>query len=98
MNGKNVKIPNKRRLENDDTEFSEEYTADGRRLRSTERTDTTYGWIGIVASLLSLIVWPLFTAVAGIFFGFMSRRIGAEALGNIAIAIGVLSIFIRIVI
>mgnify|MGYP001392149622 CR=1 FL=1 len=78
-----------------DEEYAMEFAPEQTGVR--EDANSTYGWIGIVLSVLSFLVWPLFFGVAGIVFGFVSRSKGADALGNFAIGIGVLSILIRII-
>ncbi|MCM3738722.1 hypothetical protein M3210_00415 [Oceanobacillus luteolus] len=86
--------------DNDKRRYDEEYAAEivGRDVGVNKGTETisTYGWIGIVLSFLSFLIWPLLLAVAGIVLGFMSRSKGADTLGNIAIGIGVLSIILRL--
>lgn len=77
-------------------EFAAEFTADDyqRRVHREEDTNTMYGWIGILLSVLSYFFWPVVLGGAGIILGFVSRNRGAETLGNIAIAAGVISILI----
>ncbi|RDW19209.1 hypothetical protein CWR48_09200 [Oceanobacillus arenosus] len=81
-------------------EFASEFTADD-YARSDIGEDThdvisSYGWIGIALSALSFFMWPFVLGAAGIILGFVSRSKGADALGNIAIAAGVISIIITL--
>lgn len=79
-----------------DEEFAEEFAMDDADARHDDDVISTYGWIGIVLSLLSFLVWPVFFGAVGIILGFVSRSKGADTLGNIAIGIGALSIILRI--
>jgi hypothetical protein len=79
----------------DDEEYGSEIVPE-RRETGNEETVTVYGWIGIVLSFLSFLIWPLLFAASGIILGFVSRSKGADTLGNIAIGIGVLSIIVRL--
>ena len=76
-------------------EYAVELAPEQANIRNEDAT-STYGWIGIVLSILSFFVWPLFFGVAGIIFGFVSRNKGADMLGNFAIGIGVVSMLIRL--
>ncbi|MBU5265909.1 YybS family protein [Virgibacillus proomii] len=82
-----------------DEEFATEMTTDDYEPEVTDDevdANTTFGWIGIALSIISFFVWPVIFGVAGIVLGFMSRGRGADALGNIAIAAGVISILIAL--
>ncbi|MGX4669607.1 hypothetical protein JNUCC74_10400 [Cerasibacillus sp. JNUCC 74] len=82
-----------------DEEFAAEMTADDYEPEVTDDevdANSTFGWIGIALSIISFFVWPVIFGVAGIVLGFMSRSRGADALGNIAIAAGAISILIAL--
>jgi hypothetical protein len=57
--------------------------------------NSTYGWIGLALSVVSFFMMPVILGAAGIILGFVSRARGADMLGNIAIAAGVISILVR---
>lgn len=81
-------------------EFASEFTADdyARSDISEDSRDviSSYGWIGIALSVLSFFMWPFVLGAVGIILGFVSRSKGADMLGNIAIAAGVISIIITL--
>ena len=81
-------------------EFAAEFTADDHAVTDRdERVDeanSTYGWIGIALSVISFFMWPIVLGAVGIILGFVSRSRGADTLGNIAIAAGVISIIVRL--
>ncbi|MEC5422239.1 hypothetical protein QGM71_01865 [Virgibacillus sp. C22-A2] len=86
-------------------EYAAELTADDYDAELTENdtnanTDTdvnsTFGWIGIALSVISFFMMPIILGGAGIILGFVSRRRGADTLGNIAIAAGAISILITL--
>lgn len=54
------------------------------------------GTFAIVLSILSLFFLPILLGAAGIVVGFISRRAGANALGNWAIGIGAVSIIMTV--
>ncbi|WP_062046344.1 DUF4190 domain-containing protein [Bacillus sp. JCM 19034] len=54
------------------------------------------GTFAIVLSILSLFFLPILLGAAGIVVGFISRRVGANALGNWAIGIGAVSIIMTV--
>ncbi|AXI09471.1 hypothetical protein CV093_11915 [Oceanobacillus sp. 143] len=81
-------------------EFASEFTADD-YARADSRGDSgdvisSYGWIGIALSVISFFMWPFVLGAAGIILGFVSRSKGADTLGNIAIAAGVISIIMTL--
>lgn len=53
------------------------------------------GWIGLALSILSFFMMPIIIGGIAIIVGFIARNRGAEWLGNTAIAIGVISIVVR---
>lgn len=81
-----------------DEEFAAEMTVDDADTEITGdmEENTTFGWVGIALSIISFFIWPIIFGVAGIVLGFMSRSRGADALGNIAIAAGAVSILITL--
>ncbi|API90553.1 hypothetical protein J32TS6_01800 [Virgibacillus pantothenticus] len=81
-----------------DEEFATEITADdvGSEVNEDIDGNTTFGWVGIALSIISFFIWPIIFGTAGIVLGFMSRSRGADALGNIAIAAGAVSILITL--
>ncbi|RDW21787.1 nucleoside recognition domain-containing protein [Oceanobacillus chungangensis] len=80
-------------------EFASEITADDYRADRNDDTGdviSSYGWIGIALSVISFFMWPFVLGAAGIILGFVSRSKGADTLGNIAIAAGVISIIMTL--
>ncbi|WP_222599148.1 DUF4190 domain-containing protein [Aquibacillus kalidii] len=86
-----------------EAEFAQELTADefNRPMTTGEpRTEmksevkTGFGWLAVILSLLSFFVWPVIMGAAGIIFGFVAKRRGADTLGNTAIIAGAISIII----
>ena len=57
---------------------------------------SVYGWSAIALSVLSFFIVPFLFAVLGIIVGFVARYNRALILGNTAIAIGALSIIVRL--
>src|SRR5690625_961114 len=53
-------------------------------------------WIGIALSILSFLMLPLLFASAGIILGVIARMQDTRTLGYTAIAIGVISIVVRL--
>lgn len=82
-------------------EFATEITADDYESSVDKDHDgvsdvnSTYGWIGLALSVVSFFMMPVILGAAGIILGFVSRARGADTLGNIAIAAGVISILVR---
>ncbi|MCK0471533.1 DUF4190 domain-containing protein [Halalkalibacter sp. APA_J-10(15)] len=54
------------------------------------------GTFAIVLSILSLFFLPILLGAAGIVVGFISRRVGSNAMGNWAIGIGAVSIIMTV--
>ncbi|SFA42206.1 hypothetical protein SAMN05216169_100590 [Anoxybacillus pushchinoensis] len=52
------------------------------------------GWLALALSIVSLFLMPVIMGAAGIIFGFIARRRGAETLGSWAIGIGAVSIIL----
>ncbi|MGO4887189.1 DUF308 domain-containing protein [Anaerobacillus sp. MEB173] len=76
------------------------FTEDVDRGVVDDREDATegrgVGVFALVLSILSLFFLPVILGAAGIIVGFIARRNGANALGNWAIGIGVVSIVITL--
>ncbi|MGX1901033.1 DUF4190 domain-containing protein [Thermolongibacillus altinsuensis] len=53
-----------------------------------------FGWLALALSVVSLFIMPIIMGAAGIIFGFIARRRGAETLGSWAIGIGAVSIIL----
>src|SRR5690625_927175 len=75
-------------------ETAQEFSGDFQRPMYTSDSDTNtiFGWIGIIAAIASFFMWPMVMGIAGIVLGFISKRQGADGLGNTAITISVISI------
>ena len=54
------------------------------------------GWIGLALAVLSFFMMPIILGGAAIIIGFVARRRDATWLGNTAIALGVISIIVRL--
>lgn len=77
------------------------FTGDADRVRAFDRPTKEegagakgMGAIALILSILSLFYAPVLLGAAGIIVGFIARRRGANALGNWAIGIGVVSLII----
>lgn len=87
-----------------DEEIASEITAfDDDTIRSSEdhrdvedQVGSIPGWIGLALSVLSFFMMPIILGGAAIIVGFIARNRGAVWLGNTAIAIGVISIIVRL--
>lgn len=55
-----------------------------------------YGWVSVALSIISFFIVPILFAGAGIIVGFIARNKEAPILGNTAIAIGIISILVRL--
>ena len=79
-------------------ETAQEYAGDFQRpmYASDYNSDvnTVFGWIGIIAAIASFFMWPMVMGIAGIVLGIISKRQGADSLGNTAITISVISILL----
>jgi hypothetical protein len=60
------------------------------------RVGSMPGWIGLALSILSFFMMPVILGGAAIIVGFIARGRGANWLGNSAIALGVISIIVRL--
>jgi hypothetical protein len=80
-----------------DEEYAAEFTTDAYKgEREGHEVISMYGWIGLALSVISFFMWPIVLGAAGIILGFVSRNKGAATLGNVAIAVGVISIIISL--
>ena len=59
-------------------------------------TGSMMGWIGIALSVLSFFMIPILFAGAGIILGIIARMREANTLGYTAIAVGVVSLIVRL--
>ncbi|KAB8128614.1 DUF4190 domain-containing protein [Gracilibacillus oryzae] len=59
--------------------------------------NTMFGWVGLILAIASFFMWPLLMAVGGLIFGFISKKQGADTLGNAAIVISVISIIVSLI-
>ncbi|WP_202078634.1 DUF308 domain-containing protein [Caldalkalibacillus salinus] len=62
------------------------------QMETEEEGNTPLGWTALVLSIISLFFLPLLTATVGVITGFFAYRNGSRTLGIWAMAIGVLSI------
>lgn len=58
--------------------------------------NNVYGWIAIALSVVSFFFIPILFAGAGVILGFVARNKDAPILGNTAIAIGIISVLVRL--
>lgn len=65
-------------------------------LDSNHSVSSVPGWIGLALSILSFFMMPIIIGGAAIIIGFVARNRDAVWLGNAAIAIGAISIIIRL--
>lgn len=63
-----------------------------------ENIQNVFGWVAIALSAISFFFIPILFAGAGVILGFIARNRGANILGNTAIAIGVISVLVRLLI
>ncbi|MFC4388513.1 DUF4190 domain-containing protein [Gracilibacillus marinus] len=89
-----------------DSEVAQELTANefNRPIEDSEQgtemqssVNTTFGWIGLVLAIASFFVWPLIMAIGGLIFGFISKKQGADTLGNAAIVVSIISLLVSII-
>ncbi|MFC4404201.1 DUF4190 domain-containing protein [Gracilibacillus xinjiangensis] len=59
--------------------------------------NSMFGWVGLILAIASFFVWPLLMAVGGLIFGFISKKQGADTLGNAAIVISVISLIVSLI-
>ena len=70
--------------------------SDDKDTQVGDQVGSVTGWVGLALSVLSFFMMPIILGGAGIIVGFIARNRGAEWLGNTAIAIGVISIIVRL--
>lgn len=91
----------------DDVEFAQEAAIDSNTVREpvksgekesdmTTEVPTGMGWLAVVLSIASFFIMPVILGAAGIIVGFISKRRGADTLGNTAIIAGVISILLTL--
>ncbi|MFC0522589.1 hypothetical protein ACFFGV_03150 [Pontibacillus salicampi] len=91
----------------DDVEIAQEAAADINHVRDPIKSDeresdmqsevqTGFGWLAVILAVVSFFVLPVVLGAAGIVLGFMSKRRGADTLGNTAIAAGAISIVLTL--
>ncbi|OPJ56270.1 hypothetical protein [Alkalithermobacter paradoxus] len=61
------------------------------RSADTVRATGLWGYLGLIASVVSLFAYPVTLGILGIFLGFVSLLSGARTLGYTSIVIGLLS-------
>lgn len=95
-----VFIPDQKR----DEEIAAEMTSLDEETIINKKYDNDYddqlsnipGWIALGLAVLSFFMMPIIIGGAAIIVGFVARNRGALWLGNISIAIGVVSIIVRL--
>ncbi|MFG6121463.1 MULTISPECIES: hypothetical protein [Thalassobacillus] len=92
------------REEEYEEEFAQELAMSPNEAMRSEEQETEMqtevksgmGWLALILAGLSLFFAPILLGGAGIVLGFISRKRGAETLGNTAIFIGVASILLSL--
>ncbi|UOQ47434.1 DUF4190 domain-containing protein [Gracilibacillus caseinilyticus] len=79
------------------SEFNRPVASDEQETEMQTNVNPVYGWIGLIAAIASFFVWPLIMAIGAIVLGFISKKQGADTLGNSAIAIGIISIILSMI-
>ncbi|MGP4042425.1 DUF4190 domain-containing protein [Gracilibacillus sp. D59] len=78
-------------------EFNRPIQSEEQETEMKSDVNTAYGWAGLVIALASFFIWPLLMAIGGIVLGFISKRQGADTLGNAAIVTAIVSIIISLI-
>ncbi|SER17300.1 hypothetical protein SAMN04487944_101501 [Gracilibacillus ureilyticus] len=78
-------------------EFNRPVTNEEQGTQMQTNVNSVFGWIGLIMALASFFVWPLLMAAGGLIFGFVSKKQGADTLGNSAIVISVISLIVSII-
>ncbi|KXZ40403.1 hypothetical protein SAMN05661008_00043 [Alkalithermobacter thermoalcaliphilus JW-YL-7 = DSM 7308] len=78
------------------TEHAAEFVPNKMNYKEFRGDETAYvtgiwGYLGVIASIISLFTYPVTLGILGAFLGFVSVFSGAKTLGYTAIAIGLLS-------
>ncbi|MFB1099013.1 DUF4190 domain-containing protein [Terribacillus sp. JSM ZJ617] len=87
-----------------DVETAAEISPSEERYRRTEKegsqqtTDSgkMFGYIALILSVASFFFAPILVGAAGIVFGVLAKRKGADVLGNIALIISIIAIVISL--
>ncbi|MEC0304130.1 DUF4190 domain-containing protein [Terribacillus saccharophilus] len=87
-----------------DVETAAEISPAEDRYRRTEKegeqqtTDSgkMFGYIALILSVASFFFAPILVGAAGIVFGVLAKRRGANVLGNIALVVSILAIVISL--
>ncbi len=85
-----------------DTEYASEpvVTEDSRvnvaRGEEDHTVDRGIGWLAFVLSVIGLFFLPVVMGTAGVIIGFVALRQGAKTIGGWAIAIGIVSLILRL--
>ncbi|SNZ10904.1 hypothetical protein SAMN05421503_1900 [Terribacillus aidingensis] len=71
------------------------------RSAKTEGNQTTgsgkmFGYIALILSIASFFIAPILVGAAGIVFGVLAKRKGANALGNIALIVSIIAIVLSL--
>ena len=88
-------VPNVERdfMEETASEFAEPARFSEKEV-DREESGRGVGWLALALSVVSLFLMPVIMGAAGIIFGFIAQRRGAETLGAWAIGIGAVSIIL----
>lgn len=55
-----------------------------------------FGWFALALSVIAFFLLPFVLGAAGIVLGFMARQRNARTLGNVAIVVGLIAVFGRL--
>ncbi|SDD19967.1 hypothetical protein SAMN05421663_107231 [Terribacillus halophilus] len=64
--------------------------------QQTTDTGKVFGYIALILSVASFFFAPILVGAAGIVFGVLAKRKGADTLGNIALIVSILAIVISL--
>ncbi|WP_138415765.1 DUF4190 domain-containing protein [Aquibacillus sediminis] len=78
------------------TDFNRPMETDEQETEMKTEVNTGMGWLALVLAALSFFVMPVILGAAAVIFGFISKRRGADTLGNTAIVIGAISIIVSL--
>ncbi|WP_163539615.1 DUF4190 domain-containing protein [Gracilibacillus sp. YIM 98692] len=78
-------------------EFNQPIESTEQESEMKSDVNTAFGWAGLILAIASFFIWPLIMAIGGIILGFVSRRQGAETLGNAAIVVAIISLLISLI-
>lgn len=86
----------------DDEEIAAEMTADNVKepIESNDepgkQVNSAFGWTALSLSIISFFIMPIILGGAGVILGLISKKRGADTLGNTAIVAGAISILISL--